>query len=723
MSPLAERLAPVTGRLARLRRSMRRLFAFDGLSRLALALGAFVAVTFAADWTFHLPAPVRVGLSVAGLGLAAVLLARRVAYPLFVRISDDDLALFVEREYPELNDRLISAVQLAREPLDPDGGRTSPELVQALVAEAEEVSRGIDFGRVLVRRHVWRVAAPAAAVTAVLAGLAFWNPQGLASTYARRMAGLDVKWPRRTQLRVLDFADRRRVWPRGEDLPVAVAYSGVRPKKVTLRYRFRTGETGQERMVPLAGDRFQFLFTRVPGPFEFVVEGGDDVTEPHVVETVTPPSIAALRLYHEHPPYTRRPDTPADRPETSGNVVAPIGTRVRFEAEADEDLRSARLSVGPRGKETVTELPVGPDAAGRPRAFSGSFVVSEPAGEYALHLEARNGLSNRDPIRYTIRGVEDRPPEIVVREPVGDEFVTEVCERPLEIEVRDDYGVARIVLRTAVAAQGRARDESVTVFTREQNSRDYGEPLIRSQAVLDVGRLKLQTGDHVEIQFQAEDTREPAPPNARQSRVYRLSVVSMATLEKELQDAIEKIKALLKTQKVRQEAAWNRTGRLLSTHGRADVLAPDAQGEIRQAALEQNDVTSRLDGARRDIRYVLRRGVYNKIYDANAARKLQSAAEELDALVGDLADPSRGGLSRVVTARLDQASKHRSGRERGEALREAMDLQSRVASGIQRAIDFLDNWSSYQEVIRIARELKESQDRANREIRRIGTGK
>lgn len=723
MSPLAEHLAPVAARLGRLRRSMRRLFALDGLSRLILALGVFVALSFAADWTFHLPAAVRVGLSVAGLGLAGVLLVRRIAYPLWVRISDDDLAVFVEREYPQLNDRLISAVQLVREPLDPEGRHASPELVRALVAEAAELSRGIDFGRVLVRRHVLRAAAAAGAVAAVFAGLALWNPQDMASIYARRMAGLDVKWPRRTHLHVLDFPDRRRVWPRGEDLPVAVAYTGARPKKVVLRYRFRTGETGQERMIPLSGDRFQFLFTRLTGPFEFVVEGGDDATEPHVVETVTPPSIDALRLYYEHPPYTRKPDTPADRPETSGNVVAPIGTRVRFEAEANEDLRSVRLSVGPKGKEAVTELAVGPDAAGRPRVFSGFFAVSEPAGEYALHLEARNGLSNRDPIRYTIRGVEDRPPEIVVREPLGDEFVTEVCERPLEIEVRDDYGVARIVLRTGVAAQGRAREESTAVFTREQNSRDYGEPLIRSQAVLDVGRLKLQAGDHVEIQFQAEDTREPAPPHQRQSRVYRLSVVSMATLEKELQDAIEKIKALLKTQKARQEAAWNRTGRLLSAHGRADALAPEAQGEIRQAALEQNDVTSRLDGARREIRYILRRGVYNKIYDENAARKLQSAAEELDALVGDLADSSRGGLSRIVTARLDQASKHRSGRERGEALREAMDLQSRVASGIQRAIDFLENWSSYQEVIRIARELKESQDRANREIKRIGTGK
>ena len=35
-----------------------------------------------------------------------------------IRVTNDDLALMVEREYPELNDRLVSAIQLAR--LAPD---------------------------------------------------------------------------------------------------------------------------------------------------------------------------------------------------------------------------------------------------------------------------------------------------------------------------------------------------------------------------------------------------------------------------------------------------------------------------------------------------------------------------------------------------------------------------------------------------------------------------
>jgi hypothetical protein len=46
-----------------------------------------------------------------------------------------------------------------------------------------------------------------------------------------------------------------------------------------------------------------------------------------------------------------------------------------------------------------------------------------------------------------------------------------------------------------------------------------------------------------------------------------------------------------------------------------------------------------------------------------------------------------------------------------------------VAVGIQKALDFLDKWSSYQEVIRLAREIKEQQERNNKDIKKTGGGK
>jgi hypothetical protein len=291
--------------------------------------------------------------------------------------------------------------------------------------------------------------------------------------------------------------------------------------------------------------------------------------------------------------------------------------------------------------------------------------------------------------------------------------------------VKDDHGIARIALEYRILSQqqGKSTDWTGVDFNREQNTRDYGETSIKSEYLLNIGQMGLQAGDHVELRFRAEDFKDVGGRNMRLSKVYKMSIVSVGTLEKELQDAIEKIKILLKNQKQRQDTYWSRTGRLITNYGRLDALGPEQQSEIRQAGLDQNDITTKLDGAGRDIRQIKRRGVYNKIYNEAAAAKLQGALDELDPLVGVPGDASKDGLSRVAAAKLDGAARLKSGAERTTSFREGQNLQSSVSAGIQRALDFLDKWSSYQEVIRIARELKEAQEQNNKDIKKSGGGK
>jgi hypothetical protein len=720
LSELAERLAPIRSRLGRVRTAIRGLYLLDGLSRLALAAGAFVLATFLIDWSLILPRGLRLFFLAGGLAGFAALAWKRIVYPGRVAISDDDLAIFVERHYPDLNDLLISALQLSRG----QGATGSPELVAAVVAQADEAAAQVDFARIVNRRHVGRLAGGAAATLLALGLSALALPEH-ASIYANRVFGGVRKWPQRTHLTVLDFPDGRRVVARGEDLTLAVEVKGREPSKILLSYAFASGEKGVERMSPHAGGRFAFTFTRVAGPFRFRVEGGDDVTAEHEVAVVTPPSLDQVRLFYEYPAYLRLENTPPERPETGGSVTAPIGTRVSFHAVANEDLESATLVVGLKGREEVRALALAPVSDGAPRGLSGGFEVIEAVSEYAITLKARNGLANRDPIRFAIKGVEDRPPEIVVRDPLYDEFVTDLCVRPLEAEVRDDYGIARIGLEVRVLAQqpDKTRDWATTPFTREQNSRDYGETQIRCESSLDVSALSLSPGDHVELRFRAEDYREDERKRFRLSKVYKLSVVSVGTLEKELQDAIERVKVLLKAQKQRQDAGVNRTGRLLQTFGRLDQLTPEQQSEVRQGGLEQNDVTSKLDGARRDVAHLMRRGIYNKIFNESAAQKLQGAIEALEAAVGQPGDVARPGLSRIAAAKLDGSARLKAAEERSTALREAQGLQGEVSKSIQKALEFLDKWSSYQEVIRVAREIKEAQDRVNQDIKKSGKGR
>jgi hypothetical protein len=107
-----------------------------------------------------------------------------------LRVGDEDsVALHLERAFPELRSRVISAVQLRRElPELSVLPRFSEPLVRALIADAASAAMVVDPGRV-VPRGTWRPMGLAAlALTALLVTLAFVAPAELSRAFAN-MAG------------------------------------------------------------------------------------------------------------------------------------------------------------------------------------------------------------------------------------------------------------------------------------------------------------------------------------------------------------------------------------------------------------------------------------------------------------------------------------------------------------------------------------------------------
>ena len=122
----------------------------------------------------------------------------------------------VLKKHPELEDRLISAIQLSR--AADRSGENSPELVRALLEEAGECSRRIDFRRILVYRNVFRVALFAAVLVVFFSSLVYvdhrfgpaqWGAR-LTPIYLNRIVGGSAAWPKKIRLVVLDFPENRR---------------------------------------------------------------------------------------------------------------------------------------------------------------------------------------------------------------------------------------------------------------------------------------------------------------------------------------------------------------------------------------------------------------------------------------------------------------------------------------------------------------------------------
>lgn len=741
-------VAPVLSRLDDVRRRIKNLYALHGAAVLALYAAAFVGVTFFLDWSLHLPKAVRFIFLFAGAGFLGYTALRRLVRPLAFSISDDDLALIVERKNPALADRLISAIQLARSPGAYEHFN-SPELVDRLVADAADAVGDIDFRDVLVGRFVMRMAFFAGVSALVLASFGAVRPD-LAAIYFNRLFGGDAAWPKRTFLLVEGFStacpecnvvlttDRRERecpacraplsdadWkptltvPRGDPQTIKVRVEGVVPDKAHLHFEFtETGEKGRETM-RLVGNRdegysFTFDFARVNGPFTFHVEGGDDETPDHVILTDTPPTVLGLQAFYTYPAYTRLQTTSSEAPEPGGNVEAPLHTRVRIRGLANEDLAAVTVEYATDVKSEAVPAVLGPG----PREFSFSFEVADDRARYEIRLRARNGLDNRDTLAYDVKGLRDQKPEIKVDSPRGlEEFVTPICKYPVRVSFSDDYGFARDAnglaeLRLEYHLGGEDEETWHAVALKFPDADDVRETSLRGgeqadvRYTLDLARHALKPGDWIVFRFLAKDNKDIGGANEAKTKTYRLTITSVEELEKELERAVDKIKQNLVKQRVAAERNRARARRHQEEYT-AESLAVADRGEVLMSQRNQLGISRALLGERDAIRYVRDRGEYNGIFNEEAVGKLDLAAAEIDRLATD--DPNRVAISRLAAEALNRAADASARENRDAALEKAVELIDDVIGGIANALNLLERWATYQEIVRSFRQILEQQ--------------
>lgn len=151
-----------------------------------LVLGAalLIAAGFALEALRFTPTAIlafRIGTIVALLGLAAWSIGR----PLMRRVTDEQVALYLEEHEPSLNTLLLSAMSAERSGNPQDH---SPALVQKLIEEAVERCQAVDDGRgierPLVRRYGMMAAGTFALALAVFALGPAYLRQGLSAMFS-----------------------------------------------------------------------------------------------------------------------------------------------------------------------------------------------------------------------------------------------------------------------------------------------------------------------------------------------------------------------------------------------------------------------------------------------------------------------------------------------------------------------------------------------------------
>jgi hypothetical protein len=713
---------PILARLNGIRAGIRALYAMHGTALLAAVLCGFLTATFVMDWSLHLPSEVRKVFLAAGVCLLIWTAYRRLLRPLSRPIADDDLAILVERRHRHLADRLISAIQLSRPSDDRYAAFNSPELVEQLVKDAADAAEILDLRDVLVRRYVLRAVTLGGFLVLLLAGAALAQPT-LASIYLRRLVGLEVPWPKRTRLTVEGFVDGKKTIPRGDALRVEVKIEGVVPERGTIRTLY-VEEGGQPIAEPMQLVRHQdgfyrFIhdFPRVNGPMRFRVKAGDDETDEQSVLTDTPPTVMTIQAFFEYPAYTRLINTPAHSPQEGGNLDAPLFTRVRLLAQANVPLSQASVDwIGPSGPPRPVPALLAPGA----RQIEFALEITEERAKYELKLRAANGLANRDPLVYDVRGRRDQKPEIRLTSPPAaaqEEYITPVCDYPIRAAITDDYGLRRDAegrpdVRLLYRLSGGPEDAWQTVPLRYpeatlKEARPRAGEQIDLEYVLHVEPLGLKSGDWILFRLAATDNKEVGGANETMTRPFRFSITSVEELEKELERAVDRIKQELTKQSVAAQRNRARARR------HQDEIAGETptyaqRSEVLMSQRNQVGITRELLKQRDLVRQVRDRGAYNKIFNEEAIHRLEMAGAELDRLAGD--DPTRPAVSRLASEALNRGADAPSRDGRTTALEIAVQQIDETISGITTALTYLERWATYQEVVRMMRFILAQQE-------------
>jgi hypothetical protein len=268
-----------------------------------------------------------VAFRVLALLIFAALVWLGLVVPLRRRVSDSQVALYLEESDPTLEAAILSAVESASL-AEPSELGPSPKLVERLVEQAIEKCRALENGMIVERSHLRRqfyllggVAVAAALIIALGPAFLRHGMSALLVIYRSAEAASPYK---------IEVTPGNVKIPRGADHNVKAKLLGFTAKEAVLM--FRLGAEGRFERMPLVASAtddssFEGTVFHVEKPAEYYVESNGVRSASFSVDVQDLPTVDRLVLEYHFPAYTGLQPRTVD---PGGDVAALKGTEVRL---------------------------------------------------------------------------------------------------------------------------------------------------------------------------------------------------------------------------------------------------------------------------------------------------------------------------------------------------------------------------------------------------------
>lgn len=596
------------------RRVWKRTLFWTGCAIFIIGLTAVFAGAAIVDLLMPLPRSVRIVLLIGIIGAAGYLLYRYLLQPLRAKLTALDVALNVERQHRNLEDRLVSALQFGDTETDDP---IESHLLQRLVTDAVERTKDIDFKATVEKGKKRKHVGIAVAVLAGCALIALIFPAELNISLNRLVSPWKKTEPVFTTNLTVEPGNARIL--RGRSLAINIEVTGKAANKARLIYTKQNSGTDTEPqpreidMVRTVGEKRKFGYEifNINENMEYYVTAAGVESERYTVEVFDMPKVAAIEVAYTYPEYTKL--KPIIQ-QGDGNIRAVTGSQAELRITTNKGIQSAPLTVD-------AQDPI-PMAIFDGRTLTTTLDVLNN-GKYTVELLCVDGFNNQTPIEYTITATPDEPPEIVIKEPGRDIKATKLEEVRVLAEATDDYGVENMSLKYSI---GSGEPQELPVETVEIKA----EKLISGDYVFYLEELDVEPGELISYYAQATDNNTRTGPGVSTSELYFIEVRPFneryMQMDAEGQQNPEGLPFpnLITDQRKIIKNTWKHI------HSRPSPMTEEYQSAVKKTAKEQSQLKDTTQRVADELSMSMR--------DANVDPEMLMNLEEAVAKMGEAAD-------------------------------------------------------------------------------------
>lgn len=691
-------------------------------------------------------------LLLCGLGGVLVYLAiRLLGSRLSAKLPDESLALLLERQHPELCERLMTSVQLARPESNLD--THARPLYENVRREAAQMSDALDIRRVFQWKPLIYKAVAAAVMLLAMIVFAVAVPSIASQAVARLLTLSDDPWPRQAKLEmvgvevpIVSFADPSDAAPpelkllrfEGRTLQLArggsatlrvraVAEDRVVPELCTVHYETASGQRGQANMRRVGGQRNGYQEFSLDGPpldglaedVRFTVRGLDDRLSDFDVLAIDPPAVSQLEIQARYPEYLRDPQNTSDAADLVVNYAPGLrireGSNLKLVARSSKPLSRADVMVrGADGDAEVQAAKVSDDG------MSFSMTLPNFSDDQTLLLLPvdRLDISAGSPFRYFLGVVKDQPPEVSLNLVGIGSAITPVAKIPFKGTAKDDYELSRTEIALASAAQQNGQP----VLRNVEPNRDgsfSGQVDLRALAADDVMK-SMAAGERLNLFAEATDRYSLVDRHVTQSDLYGLDVVTpeelLGRLERRelglrgrLEQSIDEIRQLRDVLERIANDDWKAVDSATATNQDGDEESLRAEQlrvlRVQQSSLQANKTGEELTGIAAALGDIILEMENNRVDSVDRRQRITNQVQQpLEAAVAE----ELQGLRDLIVQLEEVARDPNSG---PPVAAQAVDAAEEVLLRLTAILDSMLDLESYNEILDIVRDLIDRQNR------------